>query len=83
MIDRTAFAIPQARDQETRYTLNGALLVLKPTCVQMVATDGHRPPLATVIGVLIEVPVMVSVCSVCNRTRGGFPESVASVAYLK
>ena len=30
--------------------------------------------LATVVGVLIEVPVMLSVCSVCNRTRHWFPE---------
>jgi ACR3 family arsenite transporter len=29
--------------------------------------------LATVVGVLIEVPVMLSVCSVCNRTRQWFP----------
>jgi len=29
--------------------------------------------LATVVGVLIEVPVMLSVCSVCNRTRHWFP----------
>ncbi len=28
--------------------------------------------LATVVGVLIEVPVMLSVCSVCNRTRHWF-----------
>ena len=28
--------------------------------------------LATVVGVLIEVPVMLSVCSVCNRTRYWF-----------
>lgn len=31
--------------------------------------------LATVVGVLIEVPVMLSVCSVCNRTRHWFPAS--------
>jgi ACR3 family arsenite transporter len=31
--------------------------------------------LATVVGVLIEVPVMLSVCSVCNRTRQWFPAS--------
>ena len=43
LIDRTAFAVS---NQESRYTLNGALLVLKPTCVEMVATDGHRLPLA-------------------------------------
>ncbi len=29
--------------------------------------------LATVVGVLVEVPVMLSVCSVCNATRGWFP----------
>jgi ACR3 family arsenite transporter len=29
--------------------------------------------LATVVGVLVEVPVMLSVCSVCNRTRHSFP----------
>ena len=28
--------------------------------------------LATVVGVLVEVPIMLSVCSVCNRTRGWF-----------
>jgi len=28
--------------------------------------------LATVVGVLVEVPVMLSVCSVCNRTRAWF-----------
>lgn len=30
--------------------------------------------LATVVGVLIEVPVMLSVCSFCNRTRSWFPD---------
>ena len=30
--------------------------------------------LATVVGVLVEVPVMLSVCAVCNRTRGWFPK---------
>lgn len=43
LIDRTAFAISS---QESRYTLNGALVVLKPGSVEMVATDGHRLPLA-------------------------------------
>jgi len=28
--------------------------------------------LATVVGVLVEVPVMLSVCAVCNRTKGWF-----------
>jgi ACR3 family arsenite transporter len=31
--------------------------------------------LATVVGVLIEVPVMLSVCSICNRTRHWFSEA--------
>ena len=39
VIDRTIFAIS---NEETRYTLNGALLLLKPQNVAMVATDGHR-----------------------------------------
>ena len=43
LIDRTAFAIST---EESRYTLNGALLVLKPNSIEMVATDGHRLPLA-------------------------------------
>jgi len=29
--------------------------------------------LATVVGVLVEVPVMLSVCAFCNRTRAWFP----------
>ena len=33
--------------------------------------------LATVVGVLIEVPVMLSVCSFCNRTRQWFPPADA------
>lgn len=33
--------------------------------------------LATVVGVLVEVPVMLSVCQVCNRTRGWFPTQEA------
>jgi arsenite transporter len=34
--------------------------------------------LATVVGVLIEVPVMLSVCSVCNRTRHWFRAPVGA-----
>lgn len=30
--------------------------------------------LATVVGVLVEVPVMLSVCHICNRTRGWFDQ---------
>jgi len=38
--------------------------------------------LATVVGVLVEVPVMLSVCSVCNRTRHWFPERKAEALPL-
>jgi ACR3 family arsenite transporter len=34
--------------------------------------------LATVVGVLVEVPVMLSVCAACNRTRHWFPEAAPS-----
>jgi len=33
--------------------------------------------LATVVGVLVEVPVMLSVCAVCNRTRDWFQSEAA------
>jgi ACR3 family arsenite transporter len=36
---------------------------------------GSGAALATVVGVLIEVPVMLSVCSFCNRTRHWFPRN--------
>ncbi len=39
MIAKTCFAIAS---EESRYTLNGALMVLKPESITMVATDGHR-----------------------------------------
>jgi DNA polymerase-3 subunit beta len=39
MISRTMFAISS---EESRFTLNGALLVLEPVSMKMVATDGHR-----------------------------------------
>jgi len=39
MISRTSFAISL---EESRFTLNGALLLLKADATTMVATDGHR-----------------------------------------
>jgi len=39
MIGRTIFAISS---EESRYTLNGGLMVLKAESITMVATDGHR-----------------------------------------
>jgi arsenite transporter len=34
--------------------------------------------LVTVVGVLVEVPVMLSVCAACNRTRDWFPAEAAA-----
>ena len=39
MIARTSFAISM---EESRFTLNGALLLMRPESLTMVATDGHR-----------------------------------------
>jgi DNA polymerase-3 subunit beta len=39
LIARTIFAIS---NEESRYTLNGALMILKAESIAMVATDGHR-----------------------------------------
>ncbi len=38
---------------------------------------GSGAALATVVGVLVEVPVMLSVCSLCRRTRSWFQEENA------
>jgi len=43
LVVRTVFAIAS---EETRYTLNGALLILRPEGITAVATDGHRLALA-------------------------------------
>jgi len=40
---------------------------------------GSGAALATVVGVLIEVPVMLSVCSFCNRTKHWFPDAEAHI----
>ena len=45
MIDKTQFAIT---GEDTRYYLNGALLVIKDKQMTMVATDGHRLALVNV-----------------------------------
>ena len=37
--------------------------------------DVSGAALATVVGVLVEVPVMLSVCAACNRTRHWFAAS--------
>jgi DNA polymerase III subunit beta len=60
MIQRTMFAITQ---EESRYSLNGALLVLGPHDMRMVATDGHRLAVVTkpveLEGVMSEVRALI------------------------
>jgi DNA polymerase-3 subunit beta len=60
MTQRTMFAITQ---EESRYSLNGALLALMPNEVRMVATDGHRLALVSksmeVPGVDLEVRALI------------------------
>ena len=51
MIAKTIFAIS---NEESRYTLNGALLVLKAESMAMVATDGHRLAHVEKLGEAIE-----------------------------
>jgi len=43
LIAKTKFAISM---EESRYTLNGGMMILKPDTLAMVATDGHRLALA-------------------------------------
>ena len=50
MIGRTIFAIS---NEESRFTLNGALLVLREGAMVMVSTDGHR---LAMVETLSEVP---------------------------
>jgi DNA polymerase-3 subunit beta len=60
MTQRTMFAITQ---EESRYSLNGALLALMPNEVRMVATDGHRLALVSksmeVPGIDMEVRALI------------------------
>jgi DNA polymerase-3 subunit beta len=45
MVSKTQFAIT---GEDTRFFLNGALFVLRPTSMSLVATDGHRLALVSV-----------------------------------
>jgi len=60
LIAKTKFAISV---EESRYTLNGGLLIIKPDSLAMVATDGHRLALAEtdhkIAGLNAEVRVLV------------------------
>jgi ACR3 family arsenite transporter len=65
---------------EYRFAAPGALIGASNFFELAVATSialfgAGSAALATVVGVLIEVPVMLSVCSTCNRTRHWFATS--------
>jgi len=66
MIARTMFAISM---EESRFTLNGALLLLAPNTLTMVATDGHR--LAYVQRVSTATPDQISYRALVPRKAMG------------
>jgi DNA polymerase-3 subunit beta len=66
LIQKTIFAISS---EESRYTLNGALLLLKPESVSMVATDGHR---------LALVERDTQVAGISNELRALIPKKAMS-----
>jgi ACR3 family arsenite transporter len=39
---------------------------------------GSGAALATVVGVLVEVPVMLSVCKICNQSRGWYKQNLST-----
>ncbi|MCU1253724.1 MAG: polymerase beta subunit [Candidatus Angelobacter sp.] len=75
LIARTIFSIS---NEESRYTLNGALLVLKPESLTMVATDGHRLahiehggtklPVSGELKVLVPKKAMAELSTLLNST---------------
>ncbi len=80
-----AYGLMKALRVEHRVAAPGALIGASNFFELAVATaialfgPGSGAALATVVGVLVEVPVMLSVCSFCNRTRHWFapPEEAA------
>ena len=74
-----AYGLMRAFRVEYRVAAPGALIGASNFFELAVATaialfgPGSGAALATVVGVLIEVPVMLSVVGVCNRTRHWFP----------
>jgi DNA polymerase-3 subunit beta len=83
-IQRTIFAISS---EESRYTLNGALLLLKPSTVTMVATDGHRlaiierdielPGLKNELRLLIPKKAMGELVKLLSEAEEEFPVQIS------
>ncbi len=80
-----AYGLMRLAGVEYRIAAPGALIGASNFFELAVATSialfgaGSGAALATVVGVLIEVPVMLSVCGVCNRTRHWFQANPARV----
>jgi DNA polymerase-3 subunit beta len=83
-IQKTVFAISS---EESRYTLNGALLLLRPGSVTMVATDGHRlalierdievAGLKNELRLLIAKKAMVELVRLLSEGEAEFPVTVS------
>jgi DNA polymerase-3 subunit beta len=83
-IQKTVFAISS---EESRYTLNGALLLLRPGSVTMVATDGHRlalierdievAGLKNELRLLIAKKAMLELVRLLSEGEGEFPVSMS------
>ena len=83
-IQKTVFAISS---EESRYTLNGGLLLLKPGSVTMVATDGHRLALIerdvevgglkNELRLLIPKKAMVELVRLLSESEGELPVSIS------
>jgi DNA polymerase-3 subunit beta len=88
MIRRTVFAIS---NEESRYTLNAGLLILKPETMTMVATDGHRlahvesePAKGSYSGVSGELRVLVPKKAMTELSRLlGDVEEGATIEFAK
>jgi DNA polymerase-3 subunit beta len=83
-IQKTIFAIS---NEESRYTLNGGLLLLKPGSVTMVATDGHRlalierdievPGLKNELKLLIPKKAMGELVRLLSEGEGELPVQIS------
>jgi len=84
VIQKTVFAIS---NEESRYTLNGGLLFLKPGSATMVATDGHRlalierdievPGLKNELRLLIPKKAMGELVRLLSEGEGELPVSIS------
>jgi len=84
-----AYGLMRVLNVEHRVAAPGALIGASNFFELAVATaialfgPGSGAALATVVGVLVEVPVMLSICSFCNRTRHWFATTDVAVLPLQ